>query len=196
MIKLVLFDWGSVCGLYNIEVFNSFLKRLGYDTSSVGGYFKEFKPQFDRDNISEEEFWGRLAQKLGFKGDWSILAQNNKKNLVVNWPLLDYIKELRKKVKTALLSNMDKTSIEAIRNEVKLSDYFKKVYFSSEHKTGKLEEAIIDKVILRFKVKLEEIVLIDDFPGNIDKAKALGMQTVLFVGIDDLKQRLGTLLKH
>ena len=196
MIKLVLFDWGSVCGLYNIEVFNSFLKRLGYDTSSVDSYFKEFKPQFDRDNISEGEFWGRLAQKLGFKGDWSILAQNNKKNLVVNWPLLDYIKELRKKVKTALLSNMDKTSIEAIRNEVKLSDYFKKVYFSSEHKTGKLEEAIIDKVILRFKVKLEEIVLIDDFPGNIDKAKALGMQTVLFVGIDDLKQRLGRLLKH
>ncbi len=196
MIKLVLFDWGSVCGLYNIEVFNSFLKRLGYDASLVDGYFKEFKPQFDRDNISEEEFWGRLAQKLNFKEDWSILAQNNKKNLVVNWPLLDYIKELRKRVRTALLSNMDKTSIEAIRNEVKLSDYFEKVYFSSEHKTGKLEKPILEKIMLYFKVKLKEVLLIDDFPSNIYEAKTLGMQTVLFVGIDDLKQKLGTLLKH
>ena len=189
MIKLILVDWGDVCGLYDLEVFNTFLRTLGYDSSLVEVHFKEFKSQFDRDQLTEEEFWSKLAQKLGFKGHWSILAQNNKKNLVVNWPLMDYIKELKKRVKVALLSNMDKTSIEAIRSEVKLSEYFDKVYFSSEHKTGKLEKGVVDKIISDFKVKPEEMLFIDDFPGNIEKAKNYGMQTALFISIDDLKQK-------
>ena len=196
MIKLVLFDWGDVCGLYNLEVFNTFLRKVGCDASLADGHFKEFKSQFDRDRLTEEEFWSKLAQKLGFKWHWSLLAQNNKKNLVVNWPLFDYIKELKKKVKVALLSNMDKTSIEAIKSEVRLADYFEQVYFSSEHKTGKLEKAVIDKIINDFKVKPEEMLFIDDFHGNVDKAKAYGMQTVLFVGVDNLKQKVNALLKH
>lgn len=196
MIKLVLFDWGYVCGLYNLEVFNTFLKKLGYDASLVEGYFKEFKSQFDCDQLSEEEFWGKLAGRLGFKEHWAVLAQKNKKNLIVNRPLLSYIKKLRKKVKIALLSNMDKTSIEAIRSEVNLSDYFEKVYFSSEHKTGKLEKAVIDKIVNDFKVKPKEMLLIDDFPGNVEKAKALGMQTILFTGVNDLKLKVSHLLKN
>ena len=196
MIKLVLFDWGDVCGLYNLEVFNTFLTKLGYDVSLVDGHFNEFKSQFDRDQLTEEEFWSKLAQKLGFRGHWSLLAQNNKRNLVVNWMVLDYIKKLKKKVNIALLSNMDKTSIDAIKSEVKLSDYFEKIYFSSEHKTGKLEKPFIDKIVKDFKVKTNEMLFIDDFPGNIDKAKTYGMQTILFIGVDALKQKVDELLKH
>ncbi len=196
MIKLILFDWGGVCGLYNLEVFNTFLKKIGYDASLVNNHFKELKSQFDRNQLSEEEFWGKLAQRLGFKGHWSILAQNNKKNLIINWPVLNYIKELKKKAKVALLSNMDKTSIEAIKSEIDLADYFEKIYFSSEHKIGKLEKAVIDTIINDFRVEPDEMLLIDDFPGNIEKARTFGMQTFLFVGIDALKQKLTSLLKH
>lgn len=196
MIKLVLFDWGYVCGLYDIEVFNTFIKNLGHDSSLVEEYFKEYKSQFDRDQISEEDFWSKLAEHLGFKGHWSVLAQKNKKNLIVNWSLLNYIKELRKKVKTALLSNMDKTSIEAIKSAINLSDYFEKVYFSSEHQFGKLEKPVIDKIITDFKVMPKEMLLIDDFPGNVEKAKDLGMQTILFTGVNDLKLKISHLLKN
>src|SRR3989338_10188077 len=118
MIKLILFDWGDVCGLYNLNIFNSLLNKAGYDHRLVEIHFKEFKSQFDRDELTEEEFWEKLSRELGFKGHWSILAQNNKKNLMVNWELLDYIKKLKNKVKIALLSNMDKTSIDAIRRKV------------------------------------------------------------------------------
>lgn len=196
MIKLVLFDFGDVCGLYNLEVFNTFLKKLGYDASLVEWYFKEFKSQFDRDQLSEEEFWGKLAGRLGFKDHWAVLAQKNKKNLIVNRPLLNYIKELRKKVKIALLSDMDKTSIEAIRSMINLSDYFEKVYFSSEYQLGKLEKPVIDKIINDFKVMPKEILLIDDFPGNVEKAKVIGMQTILFTGVNDLKLKISHLLKN
>lgn len=196
MIKLVLFDWGYVCGLYDLEVFNTFIKNLGYNRSLVEKYFNEYKSQFDRDQISEEDFWSKLAERLGFKEHWTVLAQKNKKNLIVNRPLLSYIKELRKKVKIALLSNIDKTSIEAIKSTINLSDYFEKVYFSSEHRFGKLEKPVIDKIITDFKVMPKEMLLIDDFPGNVEKAKALGMQTILFTGVNDLKLKISHLLKN
>ncbi len=196
MIKLILFDWGDVCGLYNLDVFNTFLNKAGYDPSPVEIYFKEFKSQFDRDQLTEEEFWGKLALKLGFKGHWSALAQNNKKNLTINWKLLNYIKELKDKGKIALLSNMDKTSINMIRREVSLNTFFDKIYFSAELKTGKLEKEVIGRIYLDFKVKPKEMLFIDDFPGNIEKAKSLGMQTILFVGIDDLKLKIHKLLKN
>ena len=190
MIKLVLFDWGDVCCLYNLDVFNTFLKNKGYDQKIADAHFKELKSQFDRTEISEETFWNELSKKLRFKEHWSVLASENKKNLVVNWSLLDFIRGLKKKVPIALLSNMDKTSIAAIKNEVNLPDYFEKAYFSSEHGMGKLEKPIVDKILKEFKVKPEEILFVDDFPGNIEKAKRIGMQTILFIGADDLKSRL------
>ncbi len=190
MIKLVIFDWGDVCGLYNLEVFTTFLKKLDYNATLVDAHFKEFKSQFDRGSMTEEQFWTKLAESLNFKHHWSILANNNKKNLVVNWPLLDYITECRKKVRTALLSNMDKTSIDAIKSEVTLEKYFEKIYFSHNFKTGKLDKLVIDKLLDDFKVKPEECIFIDDFPGNITKAQKLGMKTILFVGINDLKTKL------
>ncbi len=196
MIKLILFDWGDVCGLYDLEVFNTFLKRNSYDSSLVDKHFKEFKSKFDRDQLTEEEFWSKLAQTLEFKEHWSILAQNNHQNLSINWPLINYVKELQKKVKVALLSNMDKTSIKAIQCKIKLADYFEKVYFSSEYKTGKLEKEVLNKIMDYFQVQPEEILFIDDFPGNIDKAKSNGMHTVLFVGVEDLKQKVKALLQY
>ncbi len=196
MIKLIIFDWGGVCGLYNLEIFNTFIKKKGYNLSSVDTYFKEFKPKFDRNQISEEEFWSELAQKIGFKEHWSILAQRNKKNLIVNRQLMDYIKNLKKNVKVVLLSNMDKTSIKAINKEVKLTNYFEKVYFSSKYKLGKLEKELISNIINDFNIKPKEMLFIDDFLGNINKAKAYGMQTILFIGLGDLRQKVSKLLKH
>lgn len=196
MIKVIVFDWGDVCGLYNLEVFSTFLKKLSYDSSISSKYFEEFKPKFDRAILSEEEFWSGLSKKLEFDYHWSILATNNKKNLIVNWPLLDIIKKLRSNFKIALLSNMDPTSISGIRSEVKLSEYFDKVYFSSEIKKGKLEKEAVDMVLKDFNATTQELLFIDDYSGNIEKAKSLGMKTLLFKDIQEFKKELNSLLEN
>ncbi|MEK6963374.1 MAG: hypothetical protein AABX70_03025 [Nanoarchaeota archaeon] len=56
MIKLLLFDWADVCGLYDLRVFNEFLERKGYSVDIARAHFGELKPAFDRDQVSEEEF--------------------------------------------------------------------------------------------------------------------------------------------
>lgn len=196
MIKLILFDWGDVCGFYNLDILNNYLKKLGYNYTLVDSYFKEFKPRFDRDQITEKEFWENLSRKLNYLDNWKMLAKNNQKNLKINKHLLNYIKKLKTTAKIALLSNMDKTSIRAIKEKISLKEYFDKVYFSSEFKTGKLEKNVVDKIFTQFKVNSNEVLFIDDYVGNVEKAKDLGMQTIQFKRNKDLMLKLKKLLKN
>ncbi|MEK6963373.1 MAG: HAD-IA family hydrolase [Nanoarchaeota archaeon] len=136
-----------------------------------------------------------MAEKLKFKGHWSELAKANQKNLKPNQLLLDYIQTIKGKVCIALFSNLDKTSIQAIKNKLNLQDYFEKVYFSYEHKIGKLEKQLIDKVLADFKLKTEEVLFIDDFQGNLEKAEKYGMKTLLYTDVKTVKKELNTLLK-
>ena len=194
MIRLLLFDWADVCGLYDLRVFNTFLESQGYSVDIARAHFGELKPAFDRDQISEEEFWSKMAEKLKFKGHWSELANANQKNLKPNQPLLEYIQTIKNKVHIALLSNLDKTSIQAIQNKLNLKDYFEKVYFSYEYKTGKLDKPLIDKLLVDFNVKPEEILFIDDFQGNLEKAEKYGMKTLLYTDVETVKKELNKIL--
>lgn len=196
MIKLIIFDWGDVCGLYNLSVFDTFLQKLGHDPKIATEHFKTDKSAFDRGNLTEAQFWEKLAEKVGFKGSWAELAHANEKNLQLNSPVLDYAKELRKNNKVILLSNMDPTSIQAIKRSINLSDYFEKAYFSSELKKGKLEKEVVDKITADFSVQPEEMLFIDDFPGNVERAATYGMKTILFVGVDDLKKKVKQSLQN
>lgn len=196
MIKLILFDWGDVCGLYNLDIFNTFLKSNGYNSTLVKLYFKDYKAQFDRDQLTEEIFWKGLGEKIGFKCNWRVLAERNKKNLKLNQPLLNYIEKLKKNMKVALLSNMDKTSITTIKEKVELSRFFDKVYFSAELKSGKLDKKVINIISKDFKVNTEEMLFIDDFYGNIEMANNLGMKTILFTNLTNLKLQIAKLFKN
>jgi FMN phosphatase YigB (HAD superfamily) len=47
-------------------------------------------------------------------------------------------------------------------------------------------------VLKRSGLKAEECLFVDDLPGNIEAARKLGMNTIRFIGIDDLKTRLAS----
>lgn len=190
MLKLIVFDWGDVCGTFNKESSNVFFKKIGKNPKKIDEYFHQFKAEFDRNQLSEEEFWKGLAKHIGFSRKWEVLAQNSEENIQINWALLKFIQTLRTRFKTALLSNMDATSIAAIRHKVNLEKYFDKVYFSSELGLGKLERLVLEKMLDDFKVAPEEVLFIDDFPANIECAKEFGINTVLYSSLENLKNQL------
>ncbi|MBS3125583.1 HAD-IA family hydrolase [Candidatus Woesearchaeota archaeon] len=55
---------------------------------------------------------------------------------------------------------------------------------------GKLKKPFIDKVLAEFNVKPEEVLFVDDFPGNVEKAKLFGMNAIQFTELNELKQYL------
>lgn len=190
MIKLVIFDWGDVCGSYDAEGFESFLRDEGCDTTGLKRFFHEWIPRFDRGKITESRFWNALKDEVGFTGQWQTLASSSQKNHVPNLRLLKFVKTLRPRFSTALLSNMGPTSVRQIKREIQLEDYFDKVYFSCEAGQGKLEKEVVQQVLSEFKVTADQVVFVDDFAGNIEKGKSIGFNCIHYSSFEDFKQQL------
>lgn len=48
----------------------------------------------------------------------------------------------------------------------------------------------------RYGLKAEECIFIDDNPDNVDAARQLGMEGIVFQGAEDLKEKLRIKIKH
>ncbi len=93
--------------------------------------------------------------------------------------LLNYIRTLKPRYKTGLLSNAWTGAREYHRpwfNET----VFDEMVFSCEEEAGKPAPEIYRRALTRLKVAPEEVVFVDDFIENIEAARALGMAGVHF----------------
>ena len=188
MIKVLAFDRWYVCGDYDISRFNAFLTKNGYDYKKEENYYKKYKWDFDRAKMSEKQFRDGLKKTIWFNGSIETLKQNNAKNLVIDWRLLEYIQKINKKYTTILWSNMDKTSINQIEKEVSLKKFFKKIYFSWNLKKWKTEENVIKNICKNHKCLPWEILFIDDTPEVISTIKKLWYQWILYTGLEQFKK--------
>ena len=67
-----------------------------------------------------------------------------------------------------------------------LHEFFENIFISANIGTSKPDPVFFIKIQQKLKVPFSEICLIDDEPKNIQSAKTLGMQTVLFNSTNDL----------
>lgn len=65
--------------------------------------------------------------------------------------------------------------------------------FSYEVKVIKPDAAIFEALFEKYQLKAEECVFLDDLAANIEGAKRMGMQGILFTGIEAAREELKTL---
>jgi epoxide hydrolase-like predicted phosphatase len=94
--------------------------------------------------------------------------------------LVDYIRSLRARVKTALITNAWPGTRQALEQEWGIADAFDLVVISSEVGTTKPGRRIYELALDRLAVRPEEALLVDDSVENITGAESAGMHTVLF----------------
>jgi HAD superfamily hydrolase (TIGR01509 family) len=114
------------------------------------------------------------------------------------WPhaepsMVRLVKDLKKSgIKTGVLSNLWTGSIA----DVHASDwaqYFDVLGLSGEINSSKPEPASYQAVLDRLGVNPEEALFIDDLPGHIAGARAVGLHTHLFINEFDLRTTLQSL---
>ncbi len=94
--------------------------------------------------------------------------------------LLRFIEGLRPAIKTGLLSNAWSGARASISNRFLLLEVFDESVFSAEVGLRKPSKAIFDLMLDRLAVKAGETIFVDDFPENIEGARAAGMHAILF----------------
>ncbi|HSL43570.1 MAG TPA: HAD family phosphatase [Anaerolineales bacterium] len=196
-IKAVFFDLGGVIVRTEFQAPRQQLAdRLGIDYDDLN------KLIFDSDSsvrastgeITSEEHWISVIQRLKrpdterqsirdefFAGD------------IVDRTLLEYIRSLRGKYKTGLISNAWGDLRDFIARE-KFDDAFDKMIISAEVGAMKPEPKIFQIALEQFGVSPNEAVFVDDFYINIEGCEKVGIKGIHFKDPETALQQLKELL--
>jgi putative hydrolase of the HAD superfamily len=91
---------------------------------------------------------------------------------------------------TAILSNMGDTVHESLKREFAWLERFDVLVWSYQLGIAKPDAAIYLHLLKELGVKPEEALFLDDRKANIEAARALGMQGIVFTSVTDLRRDL------
>ncbi len=170
--KVILFDFFGVLSTpAYMEVIKKFIPIAQQES-----WIKKLDI-LDSGDLSEEQLVAEISaySQISSAEIWS--AANSAPKL--NQRLIDFIKnDLKGKIKLGLLTNIPKSLLDRIlKQQIDLFDF---KFISSELKLIKPDKRIFELVISKVGCPVNEILFIDDGPRNIEAARNLGMNVVLY----------------
>jgi putative hydrolase of the HAD superfamily len=182
--KLAIFDLGNVLFRIDFSKALAFLARRSGDSPhtlrervSIGPWFEAF----ERGELSEARFFGRLAKQLGVTLDTEVLIRGwNAIYGPVIRPTYEAIRQLSAVLPVVALTNTNATHHPVWqRVYAKELTLFNQVFVSSELGMRKPEKRIYAHVLDAWGVAPEEAVFFDDLQENIEAAADMGIATAL-----------------
>jgi len=199
-IKAIIFDLGGVLLDIDFKKVCTSFKTLGANN------FEEIYSQHECDPIFENLETGKISEE-----DFCLALKKYTKESVTNkeiadaWNsiLLDFrlsslnsLKKLKNKYSLFLLSNTNTIHQQAFNKifentvgEGSFNSFFDKAYYSHEIGLRKPNADAYQYILQENNLQPYETLFIDDTPGNIEGAKAVGMPTILLtkeMKIEDL----------
>ena len=180
------FEWESVClgfcesAKIDREYFDPVLRKiaaLGYERGKIdtGGLLEAIY-----------EMTGMRYTAAEFTTLWNHTFRENEEMAAL-------LQMLKAQKPIYLLSNTNESHWQFLQNSYNVSRHFEELILSYEIGHVKPHPEIYEEVLKRSGFKAQECLFVDDLPQNIAAAAELGMQTIHFQGVDDLKARLTAL---
>jgi putative hydrolase of the HAD superfamily len=196
-IRAVYFDLGGVLVRTEFQAPRQHLaERLGmeYDGIFKAVFESETSRQASIGAISEDEHWAAVMRKLHLPAsDTQAVRDEFFAGDVTDRKLLDFMRELRKTMKVGLISNAW-SGLRPWIVEEKFDDAFDAMIISAETGVMKPDARIYRIALEKLGVAPAEAVLLDDFPENVEGARAVGMAAIHFTrpeqALDELKRLL------
>lgn len=196
-IKAVFFDLGGVIVRTEFQAPREQLaERLGMEYDDLN------KVVFDSDSglkasigeISSEDHWALVIKRLKRPAsELSTIRDEFFAGDIVDRTLVDYIRSLRGKYKTGLISNAWGDLRDFIIRE-KFEDAFDKMIISAEVGAMKPDAKIYQIALEQLEVKPSEAVFLDDFLINVEGCEKVGMQGIHFKDPESALKQLKKLL--
>lgn len=200
----LLVDWGGVLTTDVFASFESFCRREGLDPLLVRDVFRG-DPEarhtlfsLERGELTEPEFEAKFARVLGLREDRGPgLIDRMFGGMKEDGMMFDAVRAARSQgILTGLLSNswgVDRY------NRTHFASLFDAVVISGEEGVRKPERAIYETALQRLGLPAQEVVFVDDLPGNLKPARVLGMITIHHVSgaqtVTELEKLFGRRLR-
>lgn len=186
MKKALIFDfYGVICN----EIGSWWYKNVP-PNELVPDLKVRFDAPSDTGEISDKEFFAGIAGSIGLTGEdvrkqWSTQAK-------IDTELIEFIKKMKPKYKIAICSNTVSDLFYELLDKNDIRELFEVIVASSEIGMVKPNPDIYNYTLSKLNVEADEALFIDDRLRNIDGAKAVGIEGVVFsdtkVLIEDLKK--------
>ncbi len=183
-VKAVIFDF---FGVISTEV-SPFWFRERFSDEEAKILKEKYMTPADRGDLTEEEVFLTLSELSG-ESPTKIEADFASRVSIDNG-MTSLIKSLRGDYKTALLSNAMGTWLWKILKSNDLEGLFDTIVISSEEHEVKPEGRIFETALKRLGISASEAVFIDDNKRNVDGALSVGINGIIYTGLDDLKNKL------
>ena len=203
MIRSVVFDIGNVLASFR---WKELFAELGFNgekfdrIAAATVLHPTMWNEFDRSLMSDEEIISRCIRR---EPDYEkeirqIFSQTE--YLVEEYDgSYAWIKELKEQgYKVYLLSNYGKTSFEAAKEKERLSflPLADGSVISYEVQMVKPEPGIYEALLVKYQLRAEECVFLDDKPENVEAAKKFGMYGIVVEHQEQAKTELQRLLER
>jgi len=189
MIRAVIFDIGGVlvrtednAGRRRIE------QRYGF---APGGaeqlvFNSAMGQKAQAGEVTTEQLWQWVQHEIGLSD--AALGEFRREfwsGDQMDGALVDYIRALRGRYKTAIISNALDNLSWLITEEYPMADAFDVVIGSADEKVMKPAPAIFHLALARLACQPQEAIFVDDFLHNVDGARAVGMHGLHYTrGLD------------
>ncbi len=145
--------------------------------------------------VSMEELWQNICGRLGAPHDHvARLQEGFWGGDSLDTELVEYIRGLRPRYRTALLSNAWSDLRLVLEQRWKIADAFDEIIISAEVGMMKPDPRIFEHVVTRLGVKPGEAVFIDDFSRNVRAAAEAGLHAIRFQSPAQAKEELEAIL--
>jgi glucose-1-phosphatase len=196
-IKAVFFDLGGVIVRTEFQTPRQQLAdRLGIDYDDLNKlvFDSETSVRASTGLMSSDEHWISVIQRLKRPdAERQTIRDEFFAGDIVDRTLVEYIRSLRGKYKTGLISNAWSDLRDFIVRE-KFADAFDKMIISAEVGAMKPEPRIFQIALEQFGVKPKEAVFVDDFSANIEGCEKVGIKGIHFKDPASALQQLKKIL--
>ncbi len=194
-LRAVLFDYGGVLAEEGFrEGLQAIARSQGLDPATVhrAGMEAVYSTGYVLGQGSEADFWQALRQECGLIGEDEALSREILSRFVLRPLMLDTARSLRAEGLTVAILSDQTDWLERLDRRDGFMASFDRVFNSYCLGKGKLDPTLFDDVVGSLGVKAGEALFIDDLPGNVERAAARGLRTLLFRDqasfLDDLQK--------
>jgi epoxide hydrolase-like predicted phosphatase len=196
-IKVVFFDFGGVIVRTEFQAPRQQLAdRLGIDYDDLNKliFDSESSVRASTGAMTSEEHWISVIQRLKRSdSERKTIREEFFAGDIIDRTLVEYIRSLRGKYKTGLISNAWSDLRDFIVRE-KFEDAFDKMIISAEVGAMKPEPKIFQIALEQFGVRPAEAVFVDDFYANIEGCEKVGIKGIHFKDAESTLQQLKKIL--
>jgi HAD superfamily hydrolase (TIGR01509 family) len=193
-VEAILFDFGGVIaeeGFRNGLVAIAQASGLPIEPFLASAYELVYDVGYVLGRADESAYWGALRKETGIEGTDRELREVILTHFTLRPWMLQVIRALHEKsIRLAILS--DQTDwLDELNERHGFFKWFERVFNSFHVGRSKRDTSLFDMVMSEMRISTDQTVFVDDNEGNIRRARARGLWTILYRDREQFMEEMG-----